>query len=600
MKHKNLGQLFLSTVNEHSLEKAIYYKQREDRKNEDPFLELTWKEIKEKVFVLATFLLKSGFKKGDRVAIFSNTRLEWMLSDLATIILGGVTVAFYHTCSVEELGILLNDAKPTFVFIEDHRLFKRFLETDYRSVDKVILFEDYVEETQTFTAFNEVLKTLNNLENEILKIIEQTLPDDLATVVYTSGTSGDLKGAMLTNKNILTQMESIPVSIPIDKKQGDYCLLAFLTTAHIFQRIAGQWYFISQGRPMVYCNKIELVPAYLKNSPANIMLAVPLMLDKIKSKVEAKISELEDSKKETVKRVFSISKAWKSYELNISNSYLRKFLHKIHSLTFAKLLKPIKDQISPSLKAVVSGGAPISEDTLLFFHALGIYLIEGYGLTETSGILTANSPFFIKKCSIGKALNGVKLRIAEDGEIQASGEVIFQGYLNKPDATAETFTEDGWFKTGDIGSIDSKGFLQITGRKKDIIVTAGGKKVSPALIEQKFKASSFIDQTAIFGDKQKWIVALITLHQEAVEKLFQDLGKCSWHELIETPEVKKLIDTEINSLSEGLAEYEKIRKYKILPEPFSQNKGELTHTMKIKRKTIEANYGHEIEKLYSV
>ncbi|MDX1919190.1 MAG: AMP-binding protein, partial [Candidatus Caenarcaniphilales bacterium] len=260
----------------------------------------------------------------------------------------------------------------------------------------------------------------------------------------------------------------------------------------------------------------------------------------------------------------------------------------------------IKEKISPSLKAIISGGAPLCESTLYFFHAIGIYLIQGYGLTETTGILCANSFYFLKPSSVGKPLEGVQIKIAEDKEILTKGEINFNEYWNKPEATQESFTEDGWFKTGDLGELDENNFLSITGRKKDLIVTAGGKKIAPTLIEETVKQSPFIDHVAVFGDKQKWLTALITLNKELVLKYFKQekMDNSDWTSFVKSKELIDFIEKEISNASKELPEFEKIKKFMILAEPFTNAKDELTHTMKVKRNTILKNYHSEIESMH--
>jgi len=292
----------------------------------------------------------------------------------------------------------------------------------------------------------------------------------------------------------------------------------------------------------------------------------------------------------------------KKAELNAKSFTVRNIARLGYKAIYESVLKQIKEKISPSLKAIISGGAPISTEILEFFQALGIYVIEGYGLTETTGILCANSAEKVKIGSVGKPLKGVEVKIAEDGEIMAKGEIIFQSYWNNEISSQEALNEDKWFLTGDIGYLDKENNLFITGRKKDLIINSGGKKISPVLIEEKVKSSSFIEQIAVFGDQQKWLVALITLNKEAVLKALnlENNHEINWQNLIETSSVKELIEKDLADKCEGLAEYEKIKRFKILPEYFSQNKGELTHTLKLKRKIIQENYGEVINNLYQI
>ncbi len=597
----NLPKLFFSVAEKHADEAAAFYKLGKNKKED--FLQLTWKELSQRVCKVSSFLQTRNLQKGEHVGILSNTCLDWTVSDIGIMSAGGVTVSLYHTCTPEELIYLINDSEIKCLFLEDKRQLEKIHKIqDQIKLEAVVVFDskELDEEVKfpTFT-FDEILQTI---EAPIPSIIEEIDKNETATIVYTSGTSGQLKGVVLTHKNILKQMEAIPHTVPIKEPQKQ-TLLAFLTSAHIFQRIAGEWYFISQACPVYYCNRIERVGQYLKESQASVILAVPLLMEKIKNKTLAQIQELPEVQKNIVLSALKTAIELKRVEFTAKSKTARFVAHSSHKLLYEGVLKQVKEKISPTLKAVISGGAPISQDTILFFHALGIYLIEGYGLTETTAIMTANSLKKIKLNSVGKPLKDVEVKIAEDDEILVRGDVIFRGYWKKPEATQEAFTEDGWFKTGDIGKLDSEGNLFITGRKKDLIVTAGGKKISPALIEESLKSSPYIEQVAVFGDKQKWLVALITLQREAVLRKFYgaevDLRGIVWEDVIERPEVKELIESELQSCCPHLAEYEKIRKFKLLAEPFSQANDELTHTMKPKRRVIEKNYAHEIEKLYA-
>jgi len=613
LTYQSLPSLFFTIAKQHASLVAAYYKQNESRKDDKtPFIEVSWENMADAVSALAAGLHDIGLKPQDKVGIMSNTCLEWTEADIAIMAAGGVTVSVYHTCSSEELLYLLNDSGQKFIFVEDKRQLDKLLKVCENSqLQGIIIFEaDGISKDKTncklpIYSFDELIALGQNKlqENSLLleAIYQQVQPNQLASIVYTSGTSGVLKGVMLTHLNILLQLQAIEHAVPIRGASLNHSLLAFLTSAHIFQRIAGEWYFISQACPVYYCNRIERVGQYLKECPASIILSVPLVLEKIKNKVLSQIENMDPSPRALIKSALNAAITLKKAELSLQSRFMRSIARNAHKMLYLSILKQIKEQISPSLKAVISGGAPLSAETIEFYHAIGIHLIEGYGLTETTGILCCNQVEKIQVGSVGKAFKGVEIKIAEDGEIWARGQVIFGGYLNKPEETSECMTEDGWFKTGDLGHLDREGNLFITGRKKDLIVTAGGKKVSPALLEEKIKSSSLIDQIAIFGDKRKWLVALITLQKDGVKQALKKEVQTDdeWSALIESPELINLLEKELQTKCEGLAEYEKIKRFKILANPFSQAKDELTHTMKVKRRVIEKNYADLIESLYS-
>jgi long-chain acyl-CoA synthetase len=607
LNYPNLPDLFFSQAHKNASKTATYHRVKE-LKGDHGFEETSWTSLAQKVSEIAAGLIGLDVQKQDHIGILSNTRIEWMMSDVAIMSAGAVTVSLYHTCTPEELVYLINDSNLKILFVEDKKQLDKILKIiKETSLEGIVLIEHLPEKPQLDipVIFLEELvesgrKTLvqnQSLVSERYKSIQVT---DLATIIYTSGTSGQLKGVVISHENILQQLESIPYTVPI-KAPAENSLLAFLPNAHVFQRIAGQWYFISQSCPVYFCSRIERVPQYLKDSKATIVLSVPMILERIRSKVMQQIEELPASSQTPLKAALSAAIELKRTEFTAQSFTIRYAAKTAHKILFELLLRKIKDKISPSLKAVISGGAPINEDTVLFFHAIGIYLVEGYGLTETTGIMTANSVKSLKLNSVGKPLKDVHIKTEEDGEILVSGKVVFNKYWNKPEETQEALSE-GWFRTGDLGHIDKDGYLFITGRKKDLIINAGGKKISPVLIEECIKNSPFIDQIAVFGDKQKWLVALITLQREALiaKLLGQESEMFNWEEFVLTDEVKNLVRTELEKLCLHLADYERVKKFKILPESFSQAKGELTHTMKLKRNVIAQNYSNEIDELYKI
>ena len=619
---QNLPELFLKRAEENNCKTIFYFKPRKGRKEEKSFEQLNWNESKKQVEHLALGLIRIGSQPTDNIGILANTCIEWVIADIAIMCSAAITVSLYHTCTPEELLYLINDADLKYIFVEDKKQLEKVLQVYKETkLQGIIVFDEAVQKPEANIPIY-LLSEIQHSEDPILasedkntvneafeinSVIKERIAnirlDDNATIVYTSGTSGQLKGVLLTHKNILAQIQSISSVVPINNS-AQHSLLAFLTSAHIFQRIAGGWYFIDQACPIYWCNRIERVAQYLHESNATIILSVPLILEKIKSKILNQIEELPDASKLIVKNALNAAIAFKRAEFKAQSKIVKTIMRLAHQGVYESVLKKVAEKISPTLKVIISGGAPISPATIEFFHALGIYLIEGYGLTENTAVLCANSIWEITMNSVGKPLSGTEIKIAEDGEILAKGDIIFKEYWNKPEATREAFTDDGWFKTGDLGHLDKAGNLFITGRKKDLIVNAGGKKIMPALIEESVRASLYIDQIAVFGDKQRWIGALITLHKEAVlktlgrdPKIINDEG---WEILCESDEVNKLITHDLQDKLKHLAEYEKVQKFKILPQPFSQEKDELTHTMKLKRKVVESNYKAIIDSLFVI
>ncbi|MDJ0625663.1 MAG: long-chain fatty acid--CoA ligase [Candidatus Caenarcaniphilales bacterium] len=609
-KYKNLPDMFFSKAQTCISTVAAYTNQQENRRERNQFYAVSWQELSLEVSKTAAALIDDNTKKGDKVAILSNTRIEWTIADIGIMSAGAVTTTLYHTCTPAEIKFLLNNSAAKILFVEDKKQLDKVIQVvEETTIEKIIVFDEFEASNLSLNIpvinFQEYKSIGENELNETINIVreryESLSQDDVATIVYTSGTSGQLKGVVLTHKNILFQTHSIPNTVPIRDK-NENSLLAFLTSAHIFQRIAGQWYFLSQGCPIYFCNRIELVGQYLKEAPATIILAVPLILEKLRTKVSRQIEELPKTTRNIVKVSISMAIFLKKLEFTSGNEFVRLLVVLLHKLVYQLVLKKIKDRISPSLKVIISGGAPLSQECIEFFHAIGFYLIEGYGLTETTGILCANSLNSVKYGSVGKPLTSVELKISEEDEILAKGEIIFQAYWNNIDATRDSFTEDGWFKTGDLGRIDEKGNVFIIGRKKDLIITSGGKKIAPTYIEDKLCSSPFIEQAAVFGDKKNWLCALITLQRGSIIENFkgnqEEMTQNEWEHFIRDSKVNNFIKNEMNKACEHLAEHEKVRKFLILPKSFSQEKDELTHTMKIKRRIIQKNYEKEIDSLY--
>ena len=609
----SLPSLFLARLEESKNDIALF--------KDHPFVSVSWNEFGSLFKELSAGLLEIGLQKGDRASVISRTRMEWAASDLAIMCAGGITATVYYTCPTHEIAYLLKDSGSCFIFVENKNSLSKTLDAlksegmpdikgicvfDPEGIDK---FKKLEPEKINIYSFDELrAKGKERLEKEndlIEKIIASIKEEDIATIVYTSGTSGNFKGVVLTHKNLISQIAAMKKRVPIIHNEKKFALFAFLTSAHIFQRVAGDLYFLSEGCPVYYCPRIEKVGNYLRDSDANVILVVPMFFEKIKTKIETAVNDMSPRRKTmfswALKKATEIKeKQLNSEKISLADSVLLDGLQKV-------LFRPIRNNIGKDLKFFISGGAPLSKEVFVFFEALGFRVIEGYGLTECSSVIAANTLEKSKIGSVGPALDGAEIRISpEDDEVQVRGKVIFREYWNLPKETEEAFTKDGYFRTGDLGRLDEDNFLFITGRKKDLIVLSSGKKVSPALIEETIKGSLFIDQVAIFGDDQRWLGALITLNKPGLLKHlgeFKDGEKITekeWKEFVQSERVKKIISEDIKKRGERLAEYERIKRFKILENSFSHEKGEMSHTLKLKRNVIQANYAKEIAELFNV
>jgi long-chain acyl-CoA synthetase len=419
-------------------------------------------------------------------------------------------------------------------------------------------------------------------------------PDDVATIIYTSGTTGTPKGAILTHSNLMAVIDDIKVTLPISKED---IYLSYLPLSHVFERVCGEFYWMSHGGEIAFAESIETMAKNLVEINPTMMLVVPRVLDRIFAKVQSGIEGASGKARKLIDWSLDVGK-----EMVLCKSEGRKptiFLQAKHFLAEKAVFKKMRSRIGYRLRLVVSGGAPATAQTIEFFNAIGIETLEGYGLTETSAPATVNHIGRVKAGSVGPCLPSVNLKFADDGEILLRGPSIFKQYFKAEAATNEAFA-DGWFKTGDIGTIDGDGYVRITDRKKDLIVNSAGKNIAPQRIEAILKTVPFVNQAVVFGDKQKSLVALLTLDEIAVMEFARENNwDCNaYAEAIKQGQLNKYLRKEIQSRSNTLAEYEAVRRFAILPEDLSVDGGELTATLKIKRNVIAHKYKPVVEALF--
>ena len=600
----NIPELFIKQVNKNNDKVAFEYRLRRN----EPYRKISWTHLNTMVQEVTYGLIELGVKKGDNVAILSNTRYEWSIFDLAILSIGAVVVPIYPTLPEQSVNYILNDSKSEIVILEDKGQLQKIRSqwNDLPIVKYAIVIEDLGDLPQhdpRILSFKNLKdKGKLNFANDP-DLFERHLADvkenDLASVIYTSGTTGPPKGVMLTHKNILSVISVLPEVLPL--KASDK-FLSFLPLSHVFERVGGFHYAISRGVRICYCSSIDQVGPALKDSGATIMLVVPRILEKMMAKINHQLESLPSSKRKLFDWAISCGK--KLLELKENKNNLVSDLS-IPSLKYffadKFIFSSIRKKLAPKLRCFISGGAPLSKDITEFFYIIGLPVLEGYGLTETSAPATVNTLVQIKTGTVGKPLSNVQIKIADDGEILIKGPTVFVGYYKNEQATKDTFT-DGWFATGDIGVIDSDRFLRITGRKKDIIVNSAGKNISPQNIENAIKTSPYISNVVVIGDKKKYLSALVTLESHSMLDYTQkhNLSNIETKELIKNPSIIKLIDEEIKVRTASFADYEQIRRFTILPNDFSIESEEITPTLKIKRKFVEEKYKKVIASMYPV
>lgn len=540
-------------------------------------------------------LLDMGIKKGDKIALItSSNRTEWHIMDIGILQLGAVTVPIYPTISAEDYEYILKHSESLYVFVSDKTILEK-LDKVKMNIPKLRGIYSF-DEIPGCANWNVVLEAGKNIMD--LNLIEQhklnVHEDDLASIIYTSGTTGKPKGVLLTHKNIVANVKGSTEKFDLDK--GHLTSLSFLPCCHIFERTV-LYIYQANGVPIHFAESLDTISQNLQEIKPNVMTVVPRVLEKVYDKIYAKGSELTGIKK---KLFFWAMGLGEKYNVpNTNGGWYNWQLKWARKLIFSKW----QEALGGNLDYLVSGSAPLSPRLAKIFAAANIPVLEGYGLTETSPVISVNDRRNNgwKIGSIGKILNNVTVKIAEDGEILAQGPSISQGYYKDEEKTNEAFI-NGWFHTGDIGRIDEEGFLYITDRKKEMFKTSGGKYIAPQVIENTLKQSPFIEQIMVVGEGQKMPAALIQPSFDYLKEWAKRKGMnigFSLEEVCQNEDVRNRIQKEIDRLNEKFGKWEQVKKFELTPNVWSIDSGELTPTLKLKRKVILEKYKALYEKIYS-
>lgn len=536
-------------------------------------------------------LLSLDVKVGDRIGLVStNNRTEWFVADLGISQIGAITVPVYPTISIEDYVYIFNDAEIKYCFVSDKGLYEKLLQVKEKVSSLIEIFT--FDEVENAKNWSEILHLGNDFSQEEVENRKKGIKEeDLATIIYTSGTTGSPKGVMLTHKNIISNVLGVENRIPIPNKDyKEIRTLSFLPICHILERMVCYFYF-HHGFSTYFAESIEKIGENMKEVKPHFVTVVPRLLEKVYDKIYHKGISAGGLKKLIFLWAMGVNK---KYELGQPKNWKQKLADK---LVFSKW----REGLGGEIVSLISGSAALSISLNKKFQAAGIPIIEGYGLTETSPVIAVNSFDQMKLGSVGKPLDNLQVKIADDGEILVKGPSVTQGYLNKPEQTKEAFTEDGFFKTGDIGHIDEEGFLIITDRKKEMFKTSGGKYVAPQMIENKAKASRFIEQIMVVGEGEKMPCAFVQPEFDFVKRWAElhnlDIGQTP-EEMVKSPELKKRIEKEIDKLNQKLGNWEQVKRIELTPEIWSVDNGMLTPTMKLKRKVIKERYIDLYNKLY--
>ena len=543
-------------------------------------------------------LMDLGMKKDDRVAIFSETRFEWAVADLGIMSAGGTVVPVYQTLPGEQAEYILNNSGAIGVICSTQALVDEVLSVkeDLPDIRFIIRMDEDGEVGESIMLMSEVERrgaTKDN-ENEYNQRWAQKAAEDILTIIYTSGTTGNPKGVVLTHGNVLANIRSCMTIMPCDHR--DTCL-SHLPLSHILERMGGYYLMIHSGVTIAYAEDIKTVAQNLMEVKPTVMISVPRLFEKIYAKVMANAESSGWLKKKIFFWALGVARQalpYLNYRKPLPGMLARKY-NIADKLVFSK----IREKTGGQLELLVSGGAPLAKEIAEMFLGIGLCILEGYGLTETSPVLCINRPEKNKPGTVGPPLPEVEIKIADDGEILAKGPNVMRGYYKNPEATAKAIV-DGWFHTGDIGILDEDGYLRITDRKKDLLVTSGGKNIAPQPLESALKLSPFIEQAVVIGDKHNFISALLVPPWETVEEWAPMHGWPSDpHVLAKSPDFHATLEKEIARQLEDFAHYEKVKKFVVLPELLSIEGGELTPSMKVKRKVVTEKYAAEIESIYA-
>ncbi len=581
---------------------------------------IKWDQVTDDVYSIAAYLIEKGIEKGDRVGILSENRYEWAAVDLAIQLVGAINVSLYTTLPSGQCEYILQDSGAKIFFVSTGLQLKKAVEVfdNCGELEEVIAFDvpklEHLMEESYVKMFEDMIieggKHLEQHKKTIKKRTKQVEPEDVATLIYTSGTTGKPKGAMLTHNNIVSNVKAATQHIYWDDKDR---LLSFLPLCHSFERTAGYYAMISAGVEIYYAESVDTVSKNMPEAKPTIMISVPRLFEKMYNLIVKSVEEGSDTKKKIFNWAVETGRKYAEGKRGLV-TLQKKIADK---LVFDKL----KQRTGGHVRLFVSGGAALPPEIDTFFQCAGMNILQGYGLTETSPVMAANKPGQEKVGAVGTIIPGVTVAIqslengeilaqisgedyptntsSEAGEILCKGPNVMKGYWNNEEATKEMIDDDDWLHTGDVGKFDD-GFLKITDRIKHMIVNAGGKNIYPGPIEDLFKTSKWIDQIVVVGEGQNYMAAIIVPDFEVISKFAREQGLefSNNEELIELDEIQDIYKKELRSFSKELASHEKIRDFRLVPNEFTVETGEITPTLKVKRRIIADKYGHLIEDIF--
>ena len=559
---------------------------------DDEWSTITAAQFREQVRNVAKGLIAEGLNAGDRIAILSRTRYEWTVADYAIWYAGCVTVPIYETSSPEQVEWIVSDSHVVATFFEAQRTTHAFqpIAAKVPHMTRSYIFSD--------DALAELARKGANVSDSELESRRTSAgPSDPATLIYTSGTTGRPKGCIITHGNLISEVDTLVKAVPEVFDVPEASTLIFLPLAHVFGRLI-QVAMLRGEVTIGHCPNPTALLKDLGSFKPTFLLAVPRVFEKVFNGSAAKAHEASPVKGKIFDRAAATAIA---YSEALDHGHVSKGLSIKHGLFDKLVYSKLRHAMGGRVTHAISGGAALGSRLGHFYRGIGLIILEGYGLTETTAGSTLNLPSALKIGSVGRPLPGTGARIESDGEILLKGPHVFAGYWNNDAATAEAMTSDGWFRTGDIGELDGEGYLRITGRKKELIVTASGKNVAPAVLEDRLRANPIISQCVVVGDNKPYIGALVTLDQDALPQILaaNNIESAPMSDLIQNADVRALVQKAVNAANEAVSNSEAIKKFVILPEDLTIDNGYLTPKMSIRRHLIVQDFAGDIEGLYA-
>lgn len=565
------------------------------------YVDISYSEFYERTELFALGLASMGVKRNDKISIIGENRPEWVYSDMAILGLGAVDVPLYPILTSETIEFIINNSESVGIIVSTQFQLNKVLKIreNCKKLKFIIVMNAMdLSGTSNIFTFDNILNKGTEFKRENANYFTDNLAlsneKDICTIIYTSGTTGEPKGVILTNRNVVSNV--LAAHDAFDFGATD-TFLSFLPLCHIFERMAGYYTALSGGSTIAYAEGIEKISQNLAEIKPTIMTAVPRLFERMYSKIRKNVESQPAKKQKIFNWAIEVGRQYK--ELKRMGQTIPLTLALKHKVADSLVFKNIREKTGGNIRFFVSGGAALPRDLGYFFEAVGLLIIEGYGLTESSPVIAANRLNDYKFGTVGKVLSGVEVKIAKDGEILAYGPGIMQGYYNNKKET-DAVLKDGWLYTGDIGVFDAEGFLIITDRKKHLFKTSSGKYVAPTPIENMFLASKYIDQFVLIGDRRMFISALIVPDYEALKE-YADAHRIQYtdpKELVHAKQIYELLEKDLSQFQKKLASFEKVRKFTILENPFSIESGEMTPSLKLKRKVIEERYSNLIDDMY--